>query len=226
MYKKPTTNRIGPITAIIGAVLLFIGTYLHPMDADPNISLAAFTEYAADRHWVASHLLQLFGVISMAAALVLLSRRLADGPAASWAALGMAGAVASLAMASALQAVDGVALKIMVNSWAAAPEPERASLFQAAFGVRQIEVGLASITSLLFGLTVSIYGIALLRDRRFPRWLGALAIADGALTAIAGVVMAYTGFSDLAMVISMPAGSLLIAWMVILGVYAWKRTPF
>ena len=108
MYKKPTTNRIGPITAIIGAVLLFIGTYLHPMDADPNISLAAFTEYAADRHWVASHLLQLFGVISMAAALVLLSRRLADGPAASWAALGMVGAVASLAMASALQAASTI----------------------------------------------------------------------------------------------------------------------
>ena len=32
------------------------------MDADPNIPIAAFTEYAADHHWVASHLTELFGV--------------------------------------------------------------------------------------------------------------------------------------------------------------------
>jgi len=48
---------------------------------------------------------------------------------------------------------------------------------------------------LLFGLTASTYGVALLIDHRFPRWLGVLAIAGGAPTAIAGVVIAYTGFS-------------------------------
>jgi hypothetical protein len=223
---KQASSGIGPIAAIIGAVLLFVGTYLHPMDADPNVPLAAFTEYAADHHWVASHLMQLSGVVLMVAALVLLSRRMADGPAAEWATLGMTGAVASLATASALQAVDGVALKVMVDSWAATPEPGRAALFHAAFGVRQIEVGLASITSLLLGLTASIYGVALLIDRRFPRWIGALAIVGGAPTAIAGVVIAYTGFSTLAMVINMPANSLLILWMIALGAYAWRRSAF
>ncbi len=196
------------------------------MGADPNMPLAAFTEYAADRHWVTSHLMQLFGFILMVAALVLLSRRMADGPATEWATLGIAGAIASLAVASGLQAVDGVALKVMVNSWAATPEPERAALFQAAFGVRQIEIGLAGITSLLFGLTASIYGIALLIDRRFPRWLGGFAIAGGAPTAIAGIVIAYTGFSALAMDINLSSGSLLILWMTVLGVYAWRRSMF
>lgn len=225
MYKQPA-GRVGPIAAITGAVLLFVGTYLHPVGADPNMPLAAFTEYAADNYWVASHLTQLCGVILMVTALVLLSRRMADGPATEWATLGMAGAIASLAVASALQAVDGVALKVMVNSWAATPEPGRAALFQAAFGVRQIEIGLASIASLLFGLTASIYGIALLIDRRFPGWLGALAIAGGAPTAIAGVVIAYTGFSALAMDINIFSGSLLILWMTVLGGYAWRRSMF
>ena len=32
------------------------------MSADPNVPLAAFTEYAASGHWVAIHLMQLFGV--------------------------------------------------------------------------------------------------------------------------------------------------------------------
>ena len=225
MHRQPG-SRIGPIAAISGAILLFVGTYLHPMDADPNVPLAAFTEYAADHHWVASHLMQLFGVLLMAAALTLLSRRLADGPAAEWATLGMAGAIASAAVASALQAVDGVALKAMVDTWAATPDPGKTALFHAAVGVRQIEIGLASTASLLLGLTASIYGVALLIDRRLPKWLGALAIVGGVPTAIAGVLIAYTGFSALEMGINMPFSSLLLLWMIAMGIYGWRRSLF
>jgi len=225
MNRQPG-SRIGPIAAISGAILLFVGTYLHPMDADPNVPLAAFTEYAADHHWVASHLMQLFGVLLMAAALTLLTRRLADGPAAEWATVGMAGAIASMAVAAALQAVDGVALKVMVDRWAATPDPAKAALFHAAFGVRQIETGLASMASLLLGLTASIYGVALLIDRRFPRWIGVFAIAGGVPTAVAGIVIAYTGFSELEMEINMPSSSLLLLWMIALGINGWRRSAF
>jgi hypothetical protein len=216
-------NRFVPIAAISGALLLFVGTYLHPMNADPNLPLAAFTEYAADHHWVASHLMQLYGIALMVAALVLLSGKMAGGPADATATLATAGAIASLAVAAALQAVDGVALKAMVNAWAAAPQRDKESLFDAAFAVRQIEIGLASISGLLFGLTVSVFGIALSIDRRFPKWLGFVAIAAGAPTAIAGIVIAYTGFSASAMAIDMPSGSLLLCWMVALGIYLWRQ---
>jgi hypothetical protein len=218
-----SASRIAAIAAISGALLLFVGTYLHPMDADPNIPLAAFTEYAADRHWVATHLMQLFGAALMVGALVLLSRALAGGPAGAVATVGMAAAIASLSVAGALQAVDGVALKSMVNAWAAASGPDKAALFQAAFAVRQIEIGLASISSLLFGLTATIYGLSLWIDPRFPRWLGPLAIAGGVPTAVAGVVIAYTGFSELEMDINMPANSVLLLWMVGLGVHVWRH---
>lgn len=216
-------NRFTASAAISGALLLFVGTYLHPMDADPNVALAAFTEYAADRHWVASHLLQLSGFAVMVAALILISRRMAGGPADAAATLGTVGAVASLALAGALQAVDGVALKAMVNAWAAAPERGKEVLFHAAFAVRQIETGLASILSLLFGLTVSIYGIALLTDPRFPKWSGFLALAGGVPTAIAGIIMASTGFSGIAMAVSMSSASLLLCWMVALGISVWRK---
>jgi hypothetical protein len=216
-------SRIGPIAGVVGAVLLFIGTYLHPMGADPNVPLAAFTEYAADHNWVASHLMQLFGFLLMAAALVLLCRKIANGRAAEWAVLGIILAVTSMSAAAALQAVDGVALKATVNSWAATQGAGKDPVFQAAFAVRQIEVGLASVTALLFGLTASAVGIALLVDGRFPKWLGAIAIVGGVPTATAGVVMAYTGFSDLAMEIDMPSSSLLLVWMIALGIFTLRR---
>jgi hypothetical protein len=40
---------------------------------------------------------------------------------------------------------------------------------------------------------------------------------------VAGVVMAYTGFSGLEMAINMPASALLLVWMLILGVLMWRR---
>jgi hypothetical protein len=142
---------------------------MHPMNADANVPIAAFTEYAGAHYWVASHLMQLFGVLLMSAALVLLLRRLLDGPGADFAALATAGVIAGVATAGALQAVDGIALKTMVDGWAAAPAAAKPVLFQTAFAVRQIEIGLASMTSLLFGLAVSMYGGALWLNAPLPR---------------------------------------------------------
>ena len=156
-------------------------------------------------------------------ALIQLSRLLASGPASGLAWTGAAGAIASLAAAAATQAVDGIALKMMVDAWAAAAEPDKTVLFYATYGVRQIEVGLASITSLLFGLTMCVYGVAVISDHSFAKWLGWLPIIGGIPTAIAGVVIAYAGFSGLAMSINMPANLLLLVWVIALGILFWRR---
>ena len=219
-------SRIGPAAAISGAVLVLVGTYWHPSAANPNQPVAAFTEYAANEPWVAIHLLQLVGVVLIMAALVLLGRSMERGPAAEWAAVGMTGATASIALYGALQAVDGVALKAMVDLWAATPAAEKAQAFQAALAVRHIEIGLASVNGLLIGLTAALYGVALLIDDRVPRWMGALAIAGGIPTAAAGAVIAYAGFSDLALTINLVANMLLVVWMAALGLDAWRRLTF
>jgi hypothetical protein len=205
------------MTATAGSVLLTVGTWLHPMGADPNDASAAFTEYAADSFWVASHLMQLAGMALMIVSLVLISPLLEAGPAAAWARIARAGAIAGLALAAALQAVDGVALKTMVDAWAAAPESAKSELFYSAFAVRQVETGLASMLSLVLGLAVTIYGIAMCIDSRFGKGLGCMAIAGGVPTSVAGVLMAHTGFSDATMIVNMPANALLLLWMLALG---------
>ncbi len=216
-------SRMGAMGAFGGSVLLFIGTYLHPMEADPNEAVAAFTEYAADPLWVASHLTQLAGVALIVAALLFLARQLESASNTGWPHIAAGGAIASLAAATMLQAVDGIALKVMVDAWAAAPVEQKEGIFHAAFAVRQVEVGLASMSSLLFGLTVIVYGGALLADHTYPKWMGTLALVGGVPTVVAGVVMAYTGFSGLAMAINMPASALLLVWLLALGVFMWRR---
>lgn len=215
-------DQLGAVSAIAGALFLFVGTLWHPAGADPNDPQAAFAEYAVDQAWVASHLLQLFGMILIVVALVLLTRRMSTGGGAVGAFVGGAIAVASLAVAGALQAVDGIALKVMVDRWAAAAGTEQESLFLATFAVRQIEIGLASIFSLLIGLAVTSYGSAVIGDHRFPSWLGGLAILGGLPLVVAGIVMAYTGFSGAAMNINITASTLLLVWLVLLGLRWWR----
>jgi hypothetical protein len=171
-------KRIGATCAVAGSALLFIGTYLHPMQADPNDPIAAFTEYAADGLWVASHLTQFAGVAVIVAALLLVARHLELRTRTTSARIAAAGAVASLAVAAALQAVDGIALKYMVDAWASAPPSQKETVFHAAFAIRQVEIGLASMLSLLLGLTATVYGGALLVDGAYPKWVSVLAVVE------------------------------------------------
>jgi hypothetical protein len=203
--------------------LLLIGTYLHPLRADPSEAVAAFTEYAADPRWIATHLTQLAGVVLLVAALLGLARQLEAGNGTGWARLAAGGAIASLAVTAVLQAVDGIALKALVDTWAAASAAQKEPAFHAAFAVRQVEIGLAGVLSLFLGLTVAVFGVALLVDRTYPTWLGGLAIGGGVPATVAGVLTAQRGFSGPAMATSMSAGSLLLVWTFTLGVCMWRR---
>lgn len=222
MQTTPLRHRPAALTAILGALLLFVGSWLHPMDADPNVAQAAFAEYAHSTHWVGVHLLQLLGAMVIVASLTLICHQLRrddrDNPLAT---LTLVAGAATLAVSAALQAVDGIALKACIDAWVRATGPDKTVLFHTAFGVRQVEIGLASMAALLFGITATLFGWALWRDGRLPARYGWLAVAGGIPTAVAGVVMAYTGFSSLSMLINMPASMLLLAWLVGLGIKLW-----
>jgi Domain of unknown function (DUF4386) len=202
---------------------LFIATLLHPLSADPNNPVAAFSEYAADRLWVGSHLGQFFGIGLLGVALLALADTIRDNRGEAWARLGAWGTAASVAATAALQAVDGVALKRMVDRWARASGEAQARVFESAFAVRQIEIGLASLTSILFGCSISALSIGVLRSGRFPAWFGWLGLIGGLGTALTGIVQAYCGFSPLAMSIGMPANSLLLLWALAAGTFLWRR---
>ena len=215
-------SKVGGIGAIAGVLVLLVATMMHPLGAHPGDAPAAFGEYAMDSHWVATHLAQLLGIVLIAAGLVALSWKLRAGRAGAWALLAGLFTVASVSLAGGLQAVDGVALKLMVDRWAAI-ESGRTVVFEAAFGVRQIEVGLASLMGAFFGVTVILYGVALLLSPLGANWLGIFGVVAGAATLSASLVQAHTGFSDIAMHTSMPSTLLVLVWSVCIGVFLLRR---
>jgi hypothetical protein len=215
-------GRVGAVAAWVGPVVLFVSTLLHPMGADPSDFPAAFAEYAADPHYVWCHLGQFAGFAIIAGAVVALTETLGSGRAASWAHVGIAGIAASLAVAAALQAVDGVALKNTVDRWAGATGNARAIAYETAFAVRQIEIGLAAFLSLLFGFAWIVLAAAILESGRYPRWLGLGGMFGGLATTIAGTAQGYAGFSAKPMVLSMIASVVLLIWTMAAGALLWR----
>ena len=212
------------VGAILGVVILVVSTALHPLEAHPGDAPTAFAEYALDGKWVGTHLGQLVGVVLIAAGFVALSWKLRTGRAGAWALLAGLAAVVSVSLAAALQAVDGVALKFMVDRWDSTSVESRAVVFEAAYGVRQIEVGFASLLGAFFGLTVVLYGVAFVRSPVGVAWVGIFGIITGTATLVASVVQAYAGFSDIAMRASMPSSILLLLWSLCIGVLLLRKT--
>jgi hypothetical protein len=225
MTTHQSLARLGSVAALVGAIVLFVSTLPHPMGSDPNNAPEAFAEYAADPHYVWTHLRQFAGFALLGAALVALVATFEPGRAAAWARIGLAGAAAGVAVAAALQAVDGIALKVTVDRWAAASGDVRTVVYEAALAVRQIEIGLAALLSVTTGLSLIAFSFAMLVGMRYPHWLGAIGLLDGLGMVASGAAQASTGFSGLAMTISMTASSVLLIWIILAGILMWRLAP-
>jgi hypothetical protein len=219
---NPSLTRIGAVAALVGAVVFLSSTLLHPSSSAPNDLAAAFAEYAGSAFWVAIHLGQFAGVAMMGTALVALAATLEMGRPAAWGRIGLTGALLSMAVYAANQAVDGVSNHVMVHRLAAASVETRPLVFEAAFAVRQIEVGLTSYFSLVFGVTLGIFGLAMLFSSRYPSWLAIGGLLAGLGTMLIGMEQAAHGFSDLALNLFMVVGLVDLAWVALGGVFMWR----
>jgi hypothetical protein len=220
---RPPYRFIGTL-ALLGAALLTGGTVLHPAHADPGSPTEAFAEYAhAGRGtWVAAHLPQLGGAAGLVLVVVLLARAVDRTGGSGWARVTAIFGTAGLAVAAVLQAVDGVALKAMVDLWTGADE-DRSSLFAGALAVRQIEIGLHALFALLLALAFLAFGIGLLIAPSGSRRLGALAAATAAAVACNGVALALSGFSAATMLGTTVSGALVLVFMVVAAAWIWRR---
>ncbi|WP_346139636.1 hypothetical protein [Streptomyces coeruleofuscus] len=183
---------------MLGGFLLnaILTATLHPSgeeDDHPEI----FTEYADSSPWIAVHLGQFIGVLVTLSGLLVLYRVLrgANGPSLL-AQIAAAGAVATAAIWAVLQGLDGVGLKQAVDSWVSASGTEKAIRFANAETVRWLEWGFQSYFRILLGLTLALFGTAILTSRRITGWLGWTALVAGVCSVIVGVDVGYSGLAS------------------------------
>ncbi|GAB2842879.1 hypothetical protein GCM10027074_06720 [Streptomyces deserti] len=183
---------------MLGGFLLnvILTAALHPSGEEDDHP-AIFTEYAESSSWVAVHLGQFIGVLVTLSGLLVLYRVLrgAGGPFLV-AQLGAAAAVATAAIWAVLQGLDGVGLKQAVDSWVSASGTEKEIRFANAETVRWLEWGFQSYFRIMLGLTLALFGAAILVSRRIPGWLGWTALVAGVCSVIFGVDVGYSGLAS------------------------------
>ena len=137
--------------------------------------------------------------------------------------IGLAVAIVTGGAFAILQAVDGIANKMAVDSWFAAPPEEKAITFRVAEGIRFIEYGTNSIFRILQGTVAVIFGVAIVKSKILSKWIGGAGVVIGAVTIYAGLEVAYLGFGGLTTIIGI---SMIIyfIWVGILGSFMWKKS--
>ena len=225
-FKRPLL-RIGSIAFLAGVIIVVVSTAIHPSKEDPANHLRVFAEYANSDSWIAVHIGQLAGgIMVFAGGFVALYRLLVQSESSMASVLAWIGLALAIMTASAiaiLQAVDGISLKMAVDSWVATPTEEKAITFRVAEGIRFIEYGTNSIFRILQGIVAVIFGIAIIKSKLLSRWIGGAGVVIGAVTIYAGLEVAYLGFGGLTTMIGI---SMIIyfIWVGILGGFMWKKS--
>ena len=227
--------RMGSVAFLVGLAIAVVSTLIHSASEDLMDNPVVFAVYAEDDLWVASHIGQFAGILLIfAGGFVALFRLLVkseSGTASALAWFGLVTAIISASTFTILQAVDGIALKIAVDTWYAIPssssdggEGEKAIAFRVAEGLRWTEWGVQAYYRMLQGAVALIFGVAIAKSALLSRWIGAVGIAAGAAGIAAGVVVAYVGFSSVRDPVADLSTLILYPWIVILGIFMWRKT--
>jgi hypothetical protein len=92
--------------------------------------------------------------------------------------------------------MDGVALKQAVDAWTDATGAQKAIRFENAETLRWLEWGFQSYFRLLLGLSLVLFGAAIITTRRAAAWLGWVAVLAGAISVAFGIDVGYSGLES------------------------------
>jgi hypothetical protein len=196
-FQRPLL-RIGSIAFLAGVIIVVVSTAIHPSREDPANHPLVLAEYAKSDTWIAIHIGQFAGgIMVFAGGFVALFRLLVQSESSTASLLAWIGLALAIMTASAiavLQAVDGIALKMAVDSWIDAPSEEKAITFRVAEGIRFIEYGTNSIFRILQGTLAIILGVAIVKSKILSKWIGGAGVVIGAVVIYVGIEVAYLAF--------------------------------
>jgi hypothetical protein len=218
------TIRMAAVALPLAVILAPLATAIHPHKVDVMDDPAVFTEYAHNSSWITVHFAQWAAALLLFAGLlgIYYAIKPTGGLGLGLARFGAAAAVQAAAAITALQVVDGVALKWAVDAWAAAPPERKDAAFFGAEALRWTEYGFQGYANILLGLALAFYGLTIATGTSYPRWLGWLAIGSGAAWIIHGAMVPYIGLFD-----STPrlaATILLSIWAFIMAFLMWRNS--
>jgi hypothetical protein len=133
--------------------------------------------------------------------------------------------VAGVAVGLILVTLDGLAAKQLAEAWASAPPGERAAALRVLLASETMNFALAALFNLLFaGVTFVLYGLAMAWSRRYPGWLGWVAVVAGVGSLAAGLVQAVVGEpTTLSRVLTIIFPTVITLWLIDVNAFILRR---
>ena len=177
--KDRSMIRLGAMFGLAGAVLAVPANLLHPRTSE-TAATARYALIADSGIWDVIHYAAGAAILLFLASFVAINRYLDDTPGASWARFALVIGIVGVAAGVITTAVDGYAMKTVVDRWAAAGSPTSGPTFEAV----KVLDALGSAFFYLFngtllGAAPILAGIATIRSGRFVGWVGGIAIFGG-----------------------------------------------
>jgi hypothetical protein len=228
-HQEELLLRIGAICAIAGPLVLAVSFVPHgdlPTNEATLVGEAVALRFiAAHPTWLVIHLGTIMAGLLWVGAFIALAGTLTPGTARALGWLLVPSAIIGGVFVLFDYGVDGYALKLLADTWAAASGAEQAQLLLMADTALWFLNGTFRSEILVFyGLTVLLAGLAVAHDGRYPVWFGRIATIAGAAVLV-NAMLSYAGLSltrlDLQVfVVILPIESL---WLLALGVLMWRR---
>jgi hypothetical protein len=220
--------RIGGIAGIAGGILGVVANALHPRQSPSDLGdTESFLDMAAGYSlWRLDHLAVIFALALGVVAFVALARSITDLPAAAWARVALALGLVTGGVAAVSFAFDGFVLGGIAEDWASASGSARAQLLERARTLEYVDLGLLSVAVVgVFGVTQTLFGLALYQSVSYPNWIGATALFAGVVGLISGSWMWFSGGLDAGnfLVLFTTSSVLLTVWLLAGSVLLLRR---
>jgi hypothetical protein len=215
---------MGGTAAVVGSLVGMVGNLIHPETpiGDP---VGVARTIAESQTWLGIHLAIVFGIVLMFGGLVALARSVRGALAVALGRLGLAAAIAGVAVGLVLVILDGVAARQLAEEWAAAPAAERPIALRMVAANETVNFALASLFNILFaGVAFSLFGLAVAASEGYPRWLG-LVVLLGSLESIgAGLIQAEAGEPVAASrVLTIVGPTVITLWLFAVGILLLRK---
>lgn len=225
--KGDVLQRAASLFFIAGAILTVVFNLLHPRATDGTFdNPEPFLKAAADAglaFYQLDHLLLALGIWLIVGGLAGVYRSLSGGAAATWARFGFYGALVAAAVWTVLFASD-MGFKTVVDEWAGAPGPDKASWFTAAVTLGRVNFFLFSMAAIVFWLALLTMGIGMALSTVYPKWVGWALIVLGVATVVAvGVPQLFTGPSNVTNVLFAILATLTSLWTLVVGIWVARK---
>ena len=215
---------IGGLAAIVGSLIGMVGNLIHPDTpiGDPaGVARAIFQSET----WLPIHLAIVLGILLMFGGLVALAYSVRGDLAVALARLGLAAAIAGVAVGLVLVILDGVAARQLAEDWAAAPVAEQSGALRIMAANETMNFALASLFNILFaGVAFILLGLAVAASDGYPRWLGLLVVLGGLESIGAGLIQADAGGPLAASrVLTIIGPTVITLWLFVMGILLVRR---